>query len=409
MTADDRSARLSVVFSCIGHATMHILAALYLTVVLVLEDAWNMGYDDLIRLWTVGSMMIGLGAPLAGWLGDRWSESRMMVLMFVLTGAGSMLAGFAQDPLDLMVALAVLGLGASIYHPVGMSWVVRNARQRGRALGVLGIFGSVGIALAALLAGGLSQMGGWRMAFLVPGGLSIALGLVLGLLIALGIVYDRKGDVKPEGPPSRGDALRAFLVLSVTMVCAGLIFNATQIALPKWFEVDLAQMVGGSTLGIGGMVTLVYLIAGSAQLAGGWLSDRMPIRRVYIACMLIQVPVLLFAATAGGPVVLALATAMVFTNSLQVPAENLLLARYTPARHRGLAYGAKFILSFGAAPVAVQVVAWAYGRTQDVVLLFTILGGLALLAWVVALLLPREGKAAPAAVTMPTPAAGAGD
>lgn len=106
MTREDRSGMLSVAFSCLGHATMHILAALYLTVVLVLEDGWaGMSYDDLIRLWTIGSLMIGLGAPLAGWLGDRWSESRMMVLMFLLTGAGSMLAGLADTPTQLAAAL----------------------------------------------------------------------------------------------------------------------------------------------------------------------------------------------------------------------------------------------------------------------------------------------------------------
>ena len=82
----DLSARLSIGFSWAGHTTMHILSALFLTVVLALEPAWSMTYDDLIRLWTVGSLMIGLGAPLAGWLGDRWSDARMMVLFFLLTG-----------------------------------------------------------------------------------------------------------------------------------------------------------------------------------------------------------------------------------------------------------------------------------------------------------------------------------
>ncbi|WP_119678572.1 MFS transporter [Indioceanicola profundi] len=407
MTREDRSGMLSVAFSCLGHATMHILAALYLTVVLVLEDGWaGMSYDDLIRLWTIGSLMIGLGAPLAGWLGDRWSESRMMVLMFLLTGAGSMLAGLADTPTQLAAALAVLGLGASIYHPVGMSWVIKNARARGRALGILGIFGSVGIALAALIAGTLSTWGGWHLAFLAPGAASIAIGLILAGLIAAGVVFDRKGDVKPQAPPSRGDAVRAFLVLSVTMICAGLIFNATQTVLPKWFEVDLSGMVE-TTAGIGMLVTLVYLLASSAQFAGGWLSDKLSIRRVYVVCLLIQAPVLLLAAQLGGPVVLLLATAMVFTNGLQIPAENLLLARYTPERYRGLAYGAKFVLSFGAAPVAVQLVAFTYGLSADVSLLFVTLGILALTAWAAALLLPREGTAVQASAIQPA-ATGAG-
>ena len=44
------STRLSLGFSCIGHAFMHVLSALYLTVVLGLERDWAIGYDELIRL-----------------------------------------------------------------------------------------------------------------------------------------------------------------------------------------------------------------------------------------------------------------------------------------------------------------------------------------------------------------------
>ena len=89
------STRLSLGFSCIGHAFMHVLSALYLTVVLGLERDWAIGYDELIRLWTIGSLMIGVGAPLAGWLGDRWSDAKMMVVFFLLTGAGSIASGLA--------------------------------------------------------------------------------------------------------------------------------------------------------------------------------------------------------------------------------------------------------------------------------------------------------------------------
>lgn len=407
--AEARSARLSIAFSCIGHMAMHILAALYLTVVLELEHAWGAGYDELIRLWTLGSLMIGLGAPLAGWLGDRWSDARMMVVMFILTGAGSVLAGLAQTPVQLMAALAVLGTGASIYHPVGMSWVVKNATNRGRAMGVMGIFGSLGIASAALIAGGLAQIRDWHTAFLVPGAVSILLGLVLAGMIAAGLVFDRRGDVRPQPRASRGDVVRAFIVLSVTMLCAGLIFNGTQTALPKWFEAGMGDLVGGSTLGIGGLVTLVYLLTSSAQFIGGWLADRFPVKRVYVLCLLVQVPFLALAGGVGGPLVLLLATAMVFTSGLQIPAENLLLARYTPERHRGLAYGAKFVLSLGAAPLAVQMVAYTYGRTQDFSLLYATLAALALAAWLAALLLPRAGEEEEPAAVAAAPAAGGAD
>eukprot|EP00906_Rhabdomonas_costata_P014407 RCo020721 len=116
------SARLSVGFSWIGHTLMHIVSALYLTLVLALEKDWQIPYDQLIRLWTLGALLIGLGAPLAGWLADRWSNAKMMAVFFVLTGIGAIIASQAGDTESLWIGLAVLGLGASIYHPVGMAW-----------------------------------------------------------------------------------------------------------------------------------------------------------------------------------------------------------------------------------------------------------------------------------------------
>jgi MFS family permease len=166
-----RSGRLAIIFSCIGHAQMHVLAALYLTVVLALEADWKLTYDHLLRLWTLGALLIGLGAPLAGWLGDRWSESRMMVLFHVLTGAGAVAAGLAADETGLVVGLALLGVGASIYHPVGLSWIVKNAENRGSALAWNGIFGGIGIAAAGIVAGAaLTGIGDQLITVFVLGG-----------------------------------------------------------------------------------------------------------------------------------------------------------------------------------------------------------------------------------------------
>jgi len=401
----DMSARLSIGFSWIGHALMHIVSALFLTVVLALEKDWHLPYDELIRLWTLGSLLIGLGAPLAGWLGDRWSECRMMAVFFLVTGAGTVACGLTDGPAGMLWALAALGLGSSIYHPVGMSWMVKNAVNRGKALGYLGIFGTVGIASAAVVAGGLTQWLGWRSAFIIPGAICLGMGVALALLIALGVVEDRKGDVKPQPKASRGDVIRAFFVLSVTMVCAGLMFNGMQVVLPKLFDARLGHLMGDSTLGVGGLVTAVYLFAALPQLIGGHLADKFPLKRIYTLCLLIQIPMMAAVAVLADLPLVAAAALVVVASQVQIPAENLLLARYTPEKHRGLAYGAKFILSFGAGPLAVQLVAYVYERTGEFVMLYITLSVLAAVAFLAALLLPADRDGGKSVEPVPAPAA----
>ena len=124
-----------------------------LIIVLAIEDEWKISYDELIRLWTVGALLIGLGAIPAGWLSDKWSRSGMMLIMFIGLGFSSIICGFSENKTILFIGLTLLGLSCSIYHPVAISWVVNLSNKTGRALGINGIFGGIGIGFGTLFAG----------------------------------------------------------------------------------------------------------------------------------------------------------------------------------------------------------------------------------------------------------------
>ncbi|MDJ0983554.1 MAG: MFS transporter, partial [Kiloniellales bacterium] len=336
-------ARLSLGFSCLGHAYMHMLTAFFFVIVLALEAEWERPFHELISLWTLGSLLVGLCALPAGWLADRWSAPGMMAIMFLGMGAACWLCGLAPSPETMMLGLAALGVFAAIYHPVGVAWVVRCAEARGKALGINGIFGGIGIGAAGVVTGGLIDGFGWRAAFFVPGSVSILTGLALVYCLMRGWVVDPKEDRVPEPEHSRADMLRAFLILLVTLFCVGFIFHATQTAFPKVFDLRLAEMLGDGTLGVGAVVTIVYVVAAGMQIVGGHLADRYPLKPIYLTGLLLQVIMLAAVATAFGlPLILA-AVLSVMMSTAVLPAENMLLARFTPQRHRNLAFGIKFV------------------------------------------------------------------
>ncbi|MDH3969506.1 MAG: MFS transporter, partial [Rhodospirillales bacterium] len=328
------SARLSLVFSCLGHAYMHVFTAFYFVIVLALEMDWGLPYHELIELWTLGALLVGLGALPAGWLADRWSASGMMVVFFLGLGLSGIVCGLLDTPAAMVVGLGSVGLFASIYHPVGIAWLVRNAESRGKALGVNGVFGSVGVAMAGLAAGALIDAFGWRAAFMVPGVVSLATGLALLVCLRLGLVVEGAGDRHAEPPPSRGDMQRVFLVLVLTMLAIGLIFQATQAAMPKVFDLRLRDIAGQGTFGIGAIVAGVYLLGGAMQVIGGHLADRYPLKPIYLLALLFQVPVLAAVAGFAGLSLIGAAVLSVLLSAAALPAENMLLARFTPARHR---------------------------------------------------------------------------
>jgi len=404
----ERTARRAVAFSNIGHFQAHMFMLLYPTIVLVLEPQFNLPYGELLPLALPGFILFGAGALPAGWLGDRWSESGMLAAMFFGLGASALLAGLAPSPLWIGVGLAGIGLSGSIYHPVGVSMIVRVAERRGRALGFNGVFGSLGVASAGILAGGLSDAFGWRAAFLVPGALALATG---ALYVALGAGRGPNAAAPPrrQAAPefSRRDLVGSFLVLGVATAGSGLIFNATSVALPKVFAQRM-DVLGGATLSVGGLVSLVYLFGGGAQLLGGYLSDRFSLRRLYLLSYVLQAPLLVLAALLSHVPLLAAVVGMVVLQLAAVPVESSLYARYSAARWQGTAFGAKFVISLGVSALAVPLVAVIHERTGAFFWLFAILGGLAVVVACAALLLPREDPAAPrlGATREAAPAAG---
>jgi MFS family permease len=400
---NDQPRHLPQYFANVGHLLSHLLMLLYPTVVLTLERQLSLSYGELLSLSIPGAFLYGVCALPAGWLGDRWSAEYMMVIFYVGSGVAAILTGLATGPLGIAVGLTLVGLFGAIYHPVGLAWLVRNAEHRGRALGLNGLFGSIGVGSASLVAASLTSLAGWRAAFIVPGAVCIALGVALWLAVRARLVVAATHDRKPQEGPGRDAVLRAFLVLSVTMLCAGLTWHALTTVMPKLFDQRLPVITQGSTVMVGALVSIVFAVSAAMQLVGGWVADRFSLRRAYVVSWSVQI-LLIYILAYASELALIVTMMLVFcTVVISTPVENALLVRYTPGRWRATAFGAKFVLSLGLGSLGLPLVALVHESTGDFFWLFVILSGLALTIAVTALLLPGDParEPAPKAVTVP--------
>ncbi len=383
------SARLSLIFSSLGHAYMHLMTAYFFVVVLSLEREWQLPYHELIELWTIGALLVGLVALPAGWLSDRWSAPGMMVIFFVGLGCSAILCGLSSSPTGMWVWLCLLGCFASIYHPVGLPWLVRcSTVSQGKALGINGIFGSAGVAGAGIIAGSLIDVSGWRAAFIVPGVVSVVTGCAMLVYVRTGRLVDEPTIDTTRDDADRGRGLLAVAILVVTMLSGALMYHSAQAAFPKLFEQRLGSLIGESTLGIGAVLAFVYGMAALTQVTAGHLADRWPLKPLYVGTFLVQVPLLGLVAYLAGPALVIVAAAAVVVNVGALPAENLLYLAATPRRHHGLVFGLKFVLAFSAAPVSIRLVAAFSDAPAGFWWVFTVLAVLAAVGGMAALLLP---------------------
>jgi len=388
------SARLSLIFSSIGHFYIHMFTAFYAVVVVTMAEqaVWHMSYDELLRLWTLGAMLIGLGAIPAGRFGDKWSAPAMMTAFFIGMGVSAIASALAGGPIALTAALAGIGAFASIYHPVGIPWLIRNAGagRVGKVLAFNGIFGSFGTAGAGLIAGLLLDFSGWRVAFIVPGAISVVTGFVMLWLLLRGRLRETPVARATESSPDRADMLRVFLILLVSMFIGGVIYHVMQTALPKLFSERLGGLLGDRAIGVGGVFALVFILGGIMQIVGGYLADRFPLKIIYATCWFLQTFVLAAIAVTTNIGVIGFAAMAVMINVASLPAENMMLARYTPEHRHGMAFGVKFVLAFVSAPVAIELIAWIKAATGEFVWLFAGLAVATALVFLLLLALPRE-------------------
>ena len=349
---------------------MHMFAAFYFVIILTIEKEWNISYDQLIRLWTLGALLIGLGAIPFGWLSDKWSRSGTMTIMFIGMGLASILCGLSSSIVLLFISLSLLGLFCSIYHPVGIPWVIHSANKQGRALGINGIFGGVGIGSGAFVAGTLTELLNWQLAFIIPGFVSIIIGFVLIYFIFINkISYKNIFINNIEQDHSRNEMILISLIMLISMFALGLTFHNTQTALPKVFEIRIDNI---NSIQIGLMIGIIYFISGATTFVGGLLADQFNLKKIYLIGIFLQFPCYLAIAYVSGYSLVVLCILAAVFNASILPTENLLLSKFTPQKYHGVVYGIKFILAFGSGPISVFLISEIYSITLEFTYLFLI-------------------------------------
>ena len=238
-------------------------------------------------------------------------------------------------------------------------------------MGINGVWGNVGMASAPLVAGVLSYLIGWRLGVVILGAVGLAIGI--GAVLTPFSVERGSEATKVEKLPS-GTALRLFVVFSVGVLFAGLMYRSFTVILPAFLESRLGDVSRGlqnlitrrvdsvrdipafQTLIANLSATGVYVLGIFGQALGGRVADRYSLKWAYFIFFCCSLPFVLAAAFLGNALLIPAAGMFVlFTVGMQ-PIENSLLAFLTPARWRSMSYGIKFTLTLGAGAFAVKIV-----------------------------------------------------
>lgn len=259
-------------FINVAHFVDHYVLLIFPTVVIGMQSEFGRSYAELIVLSTACFVAFGLFSLPAGWIGDHWSRRNMIAIFFFGSAASLAVAGMSPNLIVLAVALFVLGVFAAIYHPLGVTVLLANSKNRGRDIATNGVFGNLGVALAPGITGIVASFLGWRAAFILPAIVCAALGVAY-----LALTSDEKE--KPAERKRTAEVKMTFTmaaiffgVYALLSFSGGLVFNTMTISIPKIVDEGIRGDI--PLAWIGSIATAILLLGGVAQLTVGQLVQR---------------------------------------------------------------------------------------------------------------------------------------
>ena len=153
MYSKSKNSTVPDIYLNIGHLLDHFMMLIFAKAAYDSGRSFGLQYDEMILFGTLGMILFGATAPLAGLLSDKYGRIPLMIIYHFGIGFSAIIASMSSSPIQLAISLGLIGLFASIYHPVGIAMLLQRSGLVGLRLGINGVWGNMGIAIAPVVTG----------------------------------------------------------------------------------------------------------------------------------------------------------------------------------------------------------------------------------------------------------------
>ncbi len=305
-----------------------------------------------VFLWVYGAC-----SPWAGFMADRFSRSRVIVVSLIVWSLLTLLTGMARTFPELLIMRALMGLSQACYLPAALALITDYHRGPTRSLAVgvhmTGIMFGLGV---SGLGGWLAEQHSWHFAFTAVGTVGLAYSVVVW-----GFLRDAPREHATDRPEAAAPPVQFGAALTslfsrggfiVALIFWGMLGFVTW-AITGWMP-TLVREHFHLDQGSAGFSTAGYLYAASllGVLAGGAWADRWsrtrPAARIYVpvigtclaapgVMLAVHAPVLSLALTG----LVLYGFTRVFSDSNMMP----ILCLVSDSRYRATGYGVLNFLS----------------------------------------------------------------
>lgn len=336
-----------------SHKLVHLFEGVLPPIIPLLLIEFNTDYFHLGLIVTIFSYAFGFGSLPAGYLSDR-IKPRNLISIFLFGAGGLSIGMFMVSSMWVYAALmGFIGLFCSIYHPASNTLISHTMSEKGKAFGLHGIAGSLGVAIAPFLSASLGSSFSWEAPHVIFGIFAVGAGIY-----SFTIVTDTPAEIAKKNLqlPSTGlkISMWTLIVFYSSAAFLGLTYKGIMTFLPVYMgeRMDM-EFLGISKMTLAGSVATIALLSGAVgQYLSGRLVDRYRPEYIYAVVIWIGTVFVFLMALSSNLFLMLSAVLYAFFYFSTQPIQNYMLYRYLPQNRHGIGFGVHFFITFGVGSTA---------------------------------------------------------
>jgi MFS family permease len=350
----------------IGHGLTHWYPATFYLLLPLIGSELGLSYSQIGLVITCQYIASAIANIPGGMVVDTVGrKGLLMAVSLFWVGFPYLLIGFTHTYPMLLLCIALVGFGNSLWHPTAIPTLgERYPDRKGLVLSLHSMGGNVGDAVAPVVIGALLSIFSWRQV--------VVMNVMPGLVVAL-LMFAFLGSMRLGAKSAHAEAQslaqywngvrRLFRNRALVLLSTGSTFRSmTQSALLTFLPVYLAHDMGYNPIYVGACMFAVQAAGFAAAPVAGYLSDRVGRKTILLGSMATTAVVLIAMALAGGSALfVALVALLGFVLYANRPVIQAWLLETTPKNMGGSSIG----VLFGAQAIGAAAGPFLAGAVAD--------------------------------------------
>ena len=320
---------------------MMLIPSMYINLI----DFFSLNAAEVGLIFGIVSFCFGVGSLPMSFLYNRYGPKRLIAFSQIGIFISALLVSISNDVVMFSFSSILLGLFASIHHPVSLTLISETFdKDIAKANAFHGVFGSIGVSLGPLISFFALLHFSWHYAFIFT---AILNAFLLPLSLKF-IPNNEKMDIislNDFNDKRQNSILMIFFLVSFVV---GLSFTVFNTFIPSVFNLDFG-------FNSNSIVSAIMLTGFIGQILSGYFGDKFDRIKLLSTVFILLLPLFISIIFVGKKLIIFISILLAILMYSIQPLINSIIKDITTLKIRSVVFGLNFFLMFGLSGLAAYM------------------------------------------------------